>query len=672
MGRNITLYIRIMVVIFCFVFIPWNLFSQGVTFSSSNLPIIIIDTHGGEIVDEPKIMATMKIINNGEGERNHVTDPANEYDGYIGIEYHGESSLSWPKKSYGIETRDSSGENNNVSLFGMPKENDWVLYGPFVDKTLMRNVLLYDLAAGFGVYAPRTQFVEMTLNGDYMGVYVFTEKIKKDKGRVDLSKPTEENITGGYLLEMINNRSLKEDETHFKLEEAGKEIVVKYPKKGKTSEEELQYISGWFNGLDHALNSDPLQEGEDGYGYYIDIPSFIDQMLLSEAFNQLDAFCQSTYFFKDQNEKLHLGPGWDYNRSMGNAKYYNSWRTDVWLLKEKYESNPDGWYRINWPARLMSDPSFMEKYGRRWAELRQGMFSLSYLSEKIDHYADLLKEARERNFQRWDVLGKDYNNKYVFDTYQEEIDYMKDWLLQKFTWLDEQFGRIRNYALSVNVTASGAEEGRPPENAVDGDPDTHWSNQTYPQWIEVDLGNVKEIDKTAVFPYKERAYHYIIETKKDVGDDYTLLVDRSDNHYPRLQFVDTFPRTEARFVRLNVTGADNYDGNWCSIDEFKVFGDVVLSAPLISAGSDRVFLEQNFPNPFRSATTIKYSLLQSGHVSLKIYSVNGTEVADLVEENKPAGNYEIKFNADKLHEGVYFYKIEVNGYSKIKRMIKIK
>ena len=663
---------KLYTVIFFFLLFFQGLRAQVVDFESSDLPIVIIDTEGREIVDEPKIMARMNIINNGPGQRNHVDDPPNEYEGWIGIEYRGKSSRHWPKKPYNIETRTDSGENRNVSVFGMPKENDWMLYAPYVDKTLIRNVFMYHLGSVLAPYAPRTQFVELVLNGEYMGVFVFMEKIKKDKGRVDISKPKEDNFTGGYLLEMIPNRYLEDDEVHFKLEQSEKEIVVKYPKPGKIKPEELEYISTYFNDLEHALNSSSFTDETNGYARYIDVPSFINQMLLSEAFNQLDAFCQSTWFYKDKDEKVHLGPGWDYNRSMGNAEYYNSWRTDVWLLKEVYDPDPDGWHRINWPERLMADPAFMDAYGARWQELRGGLFSFGHLSSLIDSFAAEVEESRVRNFERWDVLGKSINNKYAFDTYEEEIAYMKDWILQKFTWLDEQFGMIRNHALSATVTASGYEDGRPPENAIDGNHESHWSKQTFPQWIELDLGGVREITRTALFPYKERAYHYVVEVKKAAEDDYSLLVDRRDNRYPRLQFVDTFPRTEARYVRLTVSGAGNYDGNWCSINEFKVFGDLVLSAGEGMEWKDRVMLEQNYPNPFRSSTTIRYTLQEAGAITLKVYNLNGVEVACLVREYEPAGTYEVRFNAGDLPGGMYLYKIEGAGRPVVKRMLLIR
>jgi len=286
-----------------------------VDFKSSNLPIIIIDTNGLDIVDEPKTPAHMGIIHNSEGLINLISDPFTEYDGRIGIELRGKSSQSWPKKPYGIETWDEEKENNNVSIFGMPKENDWVLHAPYVDKSLMRNVFMYQLAADLGWYAPRTQFCELIVNGKYMGVYVFIEKIKRDKNRVNISKSDSADISGGYLLEMIINSKLEEDESHFKLPQSQKEIVIKYPKAKDLSQEQHAYISSYFKNFETVLNSDSFTDSLDGYANYIDMPSFVDHMLLSEAFNQLDAFSHSVYFYKQQNGKLFLGPGWDYNRS---------------------------------------------------------------------------------------------------------------------------------------------------------------------------------------------------------------------------------------------------------------------------------------------------------------------------------------------------------------------
>ncbi|MCK4749819.1 MAG: CotH kinase family protein, partial [Bacteroidales bacterium] len=137
---------------------------------TSHLPIVSINTDGQWIPeDDPRIIAWMGVIDNGAGQENHLSDPFNEYAGQISIELRGSSSLMFPKNNFSLETQDSLGENLNVPLLGLPDENDWVLHGPYSDKTLMRNVLTFRLANDLGGYASRTRYCELFLNDDYRG-----------------------------------------------------------------------------------------------------------------------------------------------------------------------------------------------------------------------------------------------------------------------------------------------------------------------------------------------------------------------------------------------------------------------------------------------------------------------------------------------------------------------
>ena len=173
---------------------------------TSSLPIIMVETGGVVIPDEPRIKAQLLIIDNGSGQLNNTTDSFTAgYD--IEIEKRGHSSIEFPKKSYRLETQDAVGNNLNISLLGLPEENDWILYAPYQDKTMIRNVLAYRLAEQLGQYAPRTVFCELLIDGYYQGIYVLTEKIKQDINRVDIAKLTTvdvsgDELTGGYILKV--------------------------------------------------------------------------------------------------------------------------------------------------------------------------------------------------------------------------------------------------------------------------------------------------------------------------------------------------------------------------------------------------------------------------------------------------------------------------------------
>jgi len=144
--------------------------AQTVNFTSSNLPIVVINTNGQQIPDDPKITADMGIIFNGVGVRNNLTDPYNNYNGKIGIEIRGHSSQMFPMKAYSVELHYSSGNSVDKSILRMPKESDWVLYTPYTDKTTMRNFLAYTLSQQLGHWAAHCQVVEVILNGNYVGV----------------------------------------------------------------------------------------------------------------------------------------------------------------------------------------------------------------------------------------------------------------------------------------------------------------------------------------------------------------------------------------------------------------------------------------------------------------------------------------------------------------------
>ena len=165
--------------------------------TESNLPIIVIDTDGEEITSEGKAEGIMKVYYKEDGSMNSINDEPNDYNGAIEIKLRGQTSLIlFDKKSYRFETVNVEGKDSTVNLLGMPKESDWILHGPFSDKSLMRNALLYTMADDILSYAPRVQMVEIIVNDDYKGVYLFTEKIKRDDSRVDIANLKKSDIEG--------------------------------------------------------------------------------------------------------------------------------------------------------------------------------------------------------------------------------------------------------------------------------------------------------------------------------------------------------------------------------------------------------------------------------------------------------------------------------------------
>ncbi|MEM6963961.1 MAG: CotH kinase family protein [Bacteroidota bacterium] len=420
----------------------------------SDLPIIKISTMGQEIPDEPKIVAHMGIIDNGVGNVNNVfTDAFNGYDGQIAIETRGSSSQGFPKKNYGFETQDSQGENNNVSLLGMPQENDWILHGPYTDKTLIRNVLAFHLGNKMGRWAPRTRYCDLYINDDYRGVYILMEKIKRDNDRVDIARLDEDDnagdsLTGGYIVQVDReefNNGWWSTFAPFPF------IVYHHPNGSDLTATQRVYIRNYITAFEGALNGVDFTDPDSGYPSYIDVASFVDYFLAVELSKEVDAYRLSAFLFKDRDSnggKLNAGPLWDFNLGYGNADYCTGWITSGWAVDDPgcEDSQPFWW------NRLLEDPDFQNQLKCRWSELREGAFHRDTILQFIDEQAAFLSNAQERNFDRWPTLGTYvWPNQFIGNTYQEEIDYLKNWITERLHWMDQNMFGVCEITTTENL-----------------------------------------------------------------------------------------------------------------------------------------------------------------------------------------------------------------------------
>ena len=248
--------------------------------------------------------------------------------GQIAIELRGRSSQRFPKKSYGLETRTRGGGNRNVSLLGLPRENDWILYAPYNDKTLMRNALAYETARRLGRYASRTRYVELVLNGRYEGVYVLMETPKLDDERVRVA---DRGLSGGYLLEFTFADQVRGGRSSFRLPTTRRAVVFQDPDAEDLSRRERAWITRHLRRAERALYGRRFRSPTRGWRAYLDEAALVDFVLLNELFKNQDAFRASTFLSKGAGAKLQLGPIWDFDIAMGNSNYGESRALGGWL-----------------------------------------------------------------------------------------------------------------------------------------------------------------------------------------------------------------------------------------------------------------------------------------------------------------------------------------------------
>ncbi|TDB67865.1 CotH kinase family protein [Arundinibacter roseus] len=438
----------------------------GQTFESSNLPILIIDTKGLEIPNEPKIKADFMIISNSTGQRNTLKDLPS-YAGKIGIEQRGSTSRTlFPKKPYGFELRDAATGEEGISesLLGIPKEEDWVLNATYNDKTLLREVLTYEMAHRMSPrFASRTRFCEVVLNGKYEGIYILMEKIKRDKNRVDIGslKPEDQEgdaLTGGYLLKIDKTEGTASRFWNSPFPSSQNATIripiqVEYPKLKDLTEKQFNYIKNYITSFEEALSADSYTDPSTGYQRYIDVDSWIDYLILTEVTRNVDAYRLSTFFYKDRDSKggkLVMGPIWDYNLAYGNVDYCEGEKNTGWAF-DFNRVCPEDYYQMPfWWERLLSDPAFANRAQTRYENLRKNTLNTASLHAYIDSTSSYLQEARIRNFTRWPVIGqKVWPNYYVGPSYESEVNYLKNWLKDRLLWMDQAFSTIGNPVTSL-------------------------------------------------------------------------------------------------------------------------------------------------------------------------------------------------------------------------------
>lgn len=488
-----------------------------VKLSETNLPIVFIDVDGKMILREERITAKIKIIDNGTGKTNYADlathpDQKVDYEGYISLKYRGNSSFnSSDKKPYGFKIiakpLEEGGKKVKVSLLGLGKDNDWVLLAPFADKSMIRDVLTFELGRPYLDWVPSSRHVEVVVDGKYYGIYILTERPGKGKNRLNLHDPGEDggDLTGDWRVEID-----RDDEDHYyrsKYHPYGRYGTVDNTKYITYQYDDPEYedfadlpagtekaIQKSIDDMEDCFAGDNYKDPVNGYRKYIDVTSFIDYMLSTEFTFNVDGYRLSSHMYKysetrakneglDSRWKCTL---WDFNIALGNADYYKGSRTDLW----QYDMNSretDNQLVPFWWKRLIDDPAYQTDLKARWAEYREGQYADNRIEAKIDSLATLLTSggAMERNEAAWGMFGRYvWPNAYVGYSFNDEISYLKRWIKNRLTFMDKKLlpqekTDIRPVTVASGYNADVVVEALPAsshaDNAGDGADNTFYS-----------------------------------------------------------------------------------------------------------------------------------------------------------------------------------------------------
>ncbi|MFZ5973306.1 MAG: CotH kinase family protein [Bacteroidota bacterium] len=440
----------------------------AVDIGDSAIPYVMVNTEGNPIQFEPKINATLQIYES----------KALVQEAAVGIEYRGKTSFRLSdKKGFNIETLDG-----DASFFGFPEEEDFRLIGHIVnlkekyiyDRTLIYNFIGYEVARSIGRYASRCQLIELEVNEEYMGVYIFAEKLKRDDQRINIKSlnSSSENVTGGYIITIdkvsVGDAGIGKPLSYFytnwdddaRYTEANSfrsrydinrnlltfppygapyhpqqyletYFLYEYPKAEDITPAQKEYIAGYIDQFETALLSDHFSGSERTYTDYIDVSSFVDYFLLNELFRNVDAYRLSTYLHKDRDGKLNMGPVWDLDIAFDNGERIPA---NDWVVNYNQHVSNDAWMLPFWWPRLLEDAQFKTAVKTRWTSLRATQLSNSNLVARVEEAAQYLKTngAVARNYEVWDQgIGVNYD---------ASINSLKNFLQQRANWMDQTIG----------------------------------------------------------------------------------------------------------------------------------------------------------------------------------------------------------------------------------------
>ncbi|GAA4806944.1 CotH kinase family protein [Olivibacter ginsenosidimutans] len=383
-----------------------------IKFSDTGLPAVYIAT-GGKSIDskEDYVDGQLKITKGLAGEV--------LFEGALEIKGRGNSTWGMPKKPYKVKLHDKA------ALLGMPADKNWALMANYGDQSLLRNDVAFELSRRLELeYTPRQQYVELFLNGEYMGNYNLTEHVKEGKNRVPIDEDN-----GGFIVE--EDGYAHQEPTYFDTPK-GMPITVKFPDEDDITSAQFDYIKNYYTAFESSLFGEDFSDASKGYQQYFDLASFVNYYLVSEICGNTDMFWSMRMYKKSsQDPKIYTGPVWDFDLGFNNDKRVGNTIDDA---RKKLMLTDAHWPR-QWIDRIMQDPAFKKLVRERWNSVKEDVKTIPLY---VDAQAKHLKYSQGFNFKRWDVLGAQVNQSwFAGETYQEYVDFVRDYLSVRVDWLDE-------------------------------------------------------------------------------------------------------------------------------------------------------------------------------------------------------------------------------------------
>ena len=384
--------------------------SDSKYYQPTNIPLFIIHSNTGfEPEDKDDVLnCNFYVINNNKIEiKNGGT-----------LKLKGIESLKYDKKPYNVVF-----ENEQQPLNFISKSKKWALLGNFGDKTLIRNLLSFEISRIFNnSFTVECSPVDLMINGHYKGLYHLCDKIEVSEYRVNIKKLSNNDISGGYMLEVDGFAYL--GYLYFNSRK-GIPVTIKYPDVDEISSEQKNYIRDKFNELEFEVYNNNLTN--------IDITSFAKFFLIEELIGNAEAYW-STFLCKEKkSDKFYFGPIWDSDMTFDNDNrvYPINCKKDYIFNHGLAAGTMDRF--IN---HIIKNDIVINEIKQLWKEITESELNINDLINFIDEKVKLMNESINLNFMKWDILDKIVNfNPRIYHTYEEEVNYVKDFVKNRINWL---------------------------------------------------------------------------------------------------------------------------------------------------------------------------------------------------------------------------------------------
>ena len=385
----------------------------------TNLPTVSIHTQGNVIPQNKVDLIVSQLTIISDNGSKLLSEPGTTRE-------RGNASRDFPKKPWRIKFD----KKQNV-LDAPAKAKKWTLINNYGDKTLMRNLLAFELSRRMGMpYTPYGTAVDVLLNGEYKGCYQLCDQVEIDKNRVEITEMTPSDnqgsaLTGGYLIEV--DAYANQEKSWFNSNK-GNPVTIKSPDEDEITANQKQYIQNFFNRM------------ENQWATYLDVNTFLRHFLVGELSGNTDTYW-SVFMYKQRDENLlHVGPVWDFDLAFNNdQRIYPVNGHKDYIYRDG--GSCAGNMRTFVDNIVVRDAAAKQQLLSIWGEARQSGLTEENVISFIDRWEVDLQQSQRLNFLRWPILNQRvHQNPRALGSFQAEVEVLRTFMKERLLWVDRKLG----------------------------------------------------------------------------------------------------------------------------------------------------------------------------------------------------------------------------------------